>query len=255
MSASEHLTDIPWLPRAVGEHLPWLSVAQMREIDRAMVEDYGIVLLQMMEHAGRHLSHLARARFLGGDARGKRVTVLAGTGGNGGGALVCARRLAGWGAEVTVGLSAHERFFGGVPGHQLAIVRRLGIPLLRAATLPERAPDLVVDGIIGYSLSGAPSEAISELISWANEASDRILSLDVPSGLDATTGAPSDPTIRAAATLTLALPKSGLRAPSARGLVGELYLADLGVPPQLYGPALSLAAAQPFAHADVVRVL
>lgn len=63
------MTNIPWLPKDTGAQLPWLSVAQMREVDRAMVEDYGIVLLQMMENAGRHLAYLARARFLGGDAR------------------------------------------------------------------------------------------------------------------------------------------------------------------------------------------
>ncbi|NIM09211.1 MAG: NAD(P)H-hydrate epimerase, partial [Planctomycetales bacterium] len=55
--------------------------------------DYRIDLIQMMENAGRNLAHLARSRFLGGDPQGKRVAVLAGTGGNGGGALVCARRL------------------------------------------------------------------------------------------------------------------------------------------------------------------
>jgi len=249
------MTSIPWLPKDAVAQLPWLSVAQMREVDRAMVEDYGIVLLQMMEHAGRHLAHLARARFLGGDVRGQRVIVLAGTGGNGGGALVCARRLAGWGAAVTVGLSADERLFRDVPGHQLAIVKHLGLPVLRAAALPERAPALVVDGIIGYSLKGAPSEAVAELIEWANAASGRILSLDVPSGLDATTGVPSERTIRAAATLTLALPKRGLRTPGARPFVGELYLADIGVPPQLFaGPPLGLPAVQAFACADLVRI-
>jgi NAD(P)H-hydrate epimerase len=72
---------------------PMLDSAQMREVDRVMVEDYHIELLQMMEHAGRHLAHLARERFLQGNPVGRRVVVLAGPGGNGGGALVAARRL------------------------------------------------------------------------------------------------------------------------------------------------------------------
>jgi len=79
---------IPFYP----DDVPYVTTAQMVEVDRAMIEDFGIELIQMMENAGRSLAHLARARFLSGDPRGKRVVALAGTGGNGGGALVCARR-------------------------------------------------------------------------------------------------------------------------------------------------------------------
>ncbi len=82
--------------------VPFITTDQMREVDRAMIEDFGISLVQMMENAGRNLAQLARQRFLDGDPRGRRVVVLAGTGGNGGGGLVCARRLHNWGAEVEV---------------------------------------------------------------------------------------------------------------------------------------------------------
>ncbi|HUM67274.1 MAG TPA: NAD(P)H-hydrate epimerase, partial [Chloroflexota bacterium] len=70
--------------------IPALTTRQMAEVDRGMIEDYHIDLIQMMENAGRNLAHLARERFLNGDPRGQKVVVLAGTGGNGGGALVCA---------------------------------------------------------------------------------------------------------------------------------------------------------------------
>lgn len=86
-------------------NIPFITTAQMIEVDRAMIEDYGVTLIQMMENAGRELATLARWRFLATDdgdhprePRGKRVIVLAGTGSNGGGGLVCARRLHGWGA-------------------------------------------------------------------------------------------------------------------------------------------------------------
>jgi NAD(P)H-hydrate epimerase len=85
-----------------GQAVPHLTTAEMIEVDRAMMEDYHIELIQMMENAGRNLAHLARIRFLGGDPRGRQVLVLAGTGGNGGGALVAARRLHNWGARVDV---------------------------------------------------------------------------------------------------------------------------------------------------------
>lgn len=66
------------------DSIPWLTTDQMIEVDRSMIEDFGIEFVQMMENAGRGLATLARERFLDGDPRGKRVIVLAGTGGNGG---------------------------------------------------------------------------------------------------------------------------------------------------------------------------
>jgi hypothetical protein len=95
--------------------LPWLTKEQMAEVDRLMVDEARILLLQMMESAGRHLAHLARVRFLGGDPRGRTVVVLAGTGGNGGGALVAARRLGGWGARVKVVVTSDDACFAEVP--------------------------------------------------------------------------------------------------------------------------------------------
>jgi NAD(P)H-hydrate epimerase len=83
-----------------------------------------------------------------------------------------------------------------------------------------------------------------------------VLSLDAPSGVDTTTGQVFDPAIRARATMTLALPKKGLRASGVEEYVGELYLADIGVPPSLYaGPALGLDVGSVFATDDVIRLL
>ena len=92
-----------------------------------MIEELGIELLQMMENAGRSLAVVARARFLQGDMRGASVVVMAGRGGNGGGGLVCARRLHSWGCDVSVLLSAEPSSFNGVPAHQLSILEKIGI--------------------------------------------------------------------------------------------------------------------------------
>lgn len=245
--------DIPIL----DDEIPWLTTEQMIEVDRAMMEDYRIDLVRMMENAGRNLAHLARARFLDGDPRDRRVTVLAGTGGNGGGALVCARRLHNYGARVQVLLTRPDADFTRVPGEQLAILRRMGVAVAGAAgAAATAAQDLVIDGIIGYSLKGAPRGDAAVLIRWANAAGAPILALDAPSGVDTTTGAVFEPAIRAAATLTLALPKAGLRVPAVAGLVGELYLADISVPPALYAaPALRLEVGSIFAQGDIVRVV
>ncbi|MBI3971875.1 MAG: NAD(P)H-hydrate epimerase [Chloroflexi bacterium] len=249
-------------------NVPTVTVEQMREVDRLMVEAFGITLLQMMENAGRALAELARWR-LGGDVRGRRVVVLAGRGGNGGGGLVAARRLSIWGAAVSVALSHPRDQFDGVPAHQLAIVERLGLPVSSTAdvenlaerpaadqagndaALPEA--DLVLDALVGYSLRGAPRGPVAALIRTANASGARILALDVPSGLDGDTGEALDPTIRANATLTLALPKTGLLRPAARAWIGDLYLADISVPAAVYR-RLGLPVETIFAQSDIVRL-
>lgn len=240
--------------RELAEAVPYLTSEQMLEVDRAMVEDYHIQLIQMMENAGRSLAHLARFRFLNGDPRGRRIVVLAGTGGNGGGALVAARRLHSWGAQVQIAATSPREAFSPIPKHQLDILIRMGVPFWIAGEgLPAEYPDLVIDGIIGYSLKGVPHGSAAALIRWANDCGSPVLSLDVPSGLDASQGAAYDPVIRAAATLTLALPKHGLQSPQNEGFVGELYLADISVPPELY-TALGLSLGPLFAESDLLRL-
>lgn len=239
------------------DDVPFVNTEQMIEVDRAMIEDYGIELIQMMENAGRNLAHLARERFFSGDPRGKRVIVLAGTGGNGGGALVSARRLHNYGAKVQVYVTKPDTEFTPVPAHQLDIVKRMNIPVGQAeSVLKAVTPHLIIDGIIGYSLKGAPHGTAAAFIRWANAQNAPTLSLDAPSGIDTTTGTVYDPAVKAAATMTLALPKEGLRAAGVADQVGELYLADISVPPELYAkPALQLDVNPIFAQNDIVRLV
>ena len=252
--------------------VPAVTSAEMAAVDRAVVGDYGIDLIQMMENAGRALATLARDRFLDGDPRGKSVVVLAGTGGNGGGALVAARRLHGWGAAVRAALGHEPDRFAPVSAKQLTILRRLGVEILSpealvaiaeepkataegpTATSEVSPPDLIIDGVIGYSLGGAPHGGAEALIRWSATTGAPILSLDVPSGLDATSGEVHEPTVRSTATLTLALPKTGLVSGSAREHVGELYLSDIGIPRQLY-PEIDLPdPGELFAIGDLIRL-
>ena len=220
----------PPFPRWDGDTLPTLSLAQMREVDRIMVQHYRIDLLQMMELAGRHLAHLARLRFLDGDPRDNLVLILAGKGGNGGGALVCARRLATWGATVSVGITHPLDTFTPVAAQHLQSLQFMGIPMRMGPEIATSiAPKLIIDGMLGYQSTGAPHGETATMIGWANAQAAPILALDLPSGLDATTGIAAVPTVRATATMTLALPKVGLGLQENKGYVGELYLADIGV--------------------------
>ncbi len=257
--------------------IPVLTADQMREVDRVMMDDLRIDLVQMMENAGRLLASLARERFLGGDPQGRRVVVVAGTGGNGGGGLVAARRLHCWGAQVEVILTKPGAAYQGVPAQQLDAVLRLGIPVSISAEFPgvkaaredagrtgagrtdgpraDVAPDVILDAIIGYGLEAEPRDAAADLIRWALANSAPVLSLDVPSGLDATFGVPSPATVKARATLTLAYPKTGLLAIGAAEYVGELYVGDISVPPHVpEQPALGFGSPVLFAQKDIVEL-
>ena len=236
--------------------IPYISARQMLEVDRLMIEEFGIQLIQMMENAGRHLAALARTRFLDGDPAGKRVIFLAGSGGNGGGALVSARNLVNWGADVHVYLSKPVDHLSGTILKQAKILQSLNLKLLSISDLGSTdAPDLIVDGIIGYSLQGSPRGTAAAMINWANQQEKPILALDVPSGLDATTGEVKNPVIKASATMTLALPKTGLKIAS-REVVGELYLADIGIPPLLYSyPSLGFNIGPIFKYEQIIQLM
>jgi len=237
--------------------IPSITTAQMIEVDRLMMEEYQISLLQMMENAGRCLAILAIDKFLKKEIATKKVIVLAGTGGNGGGALVCARRLHSWGAQVSVFLTADADKMTPIPKHQLAILQRIGLPIKSGKELTTApAADLIIDGIIGYSIKGDPYGLSKEMIDWANQQDAPILSLDTPSGLGLTTGKVHTPAIKAKATLTLALPKQGLYSQAAKIVVGDLYLGDISVPPELYQePSLQVEVSPLlFSKADILLI-
>lgn len=114
--------------------------------------------------------------------------------------------------------------------------------------------DLIIDGLLGFGLSGSPTGTAARLIAAANTHPAPLLAIDLPSGLDARTGEPYEPCIRATATLTLALPKTGLLAPSARPYTGELAVADIGVPPAAYA-RLGVEVGHLFSERSIVQVM
>lgn len=235
----------------------------MAEVDRLMIEAYGIALIQMMENAGRNLAELAR-RMLGGRLTQRNIVVLCGAGNNGGGGLVAARHLHNRGAAVHVVGAGGARAGASpaptaptaaplkeIPAHQWRILQTMG--LIAADDVDLSHADLILDALIGYGLVGNPRGAAAKWIERANASGRPILALDAPSGLDTTTGRPGSPRIHATATLTLALPKTGLLAPEARPFVGELYLADVGVPPELYR-RLGLEVGPIFAEDSILKL-
>ncbi len=235
--------------------IPKITTEQMIEVDRLMIEVYGIQLIQMMENAGRALALVAKTVFLNDQLKGKKIAVLAGAGGNGGGALVAARRLISWGATVHVFLTKSE--LTTIPAHQLEILQKMKAPIFQGDKLFNQNDsfDLIIDGIIGYSLKGNPRESAAMMIDWANEQKTQTLALDTPSGIDLTTGSIYYPVIRADATLTLALPKIGLYNAAVKAVRGDLYLGDISVPPVLFQePSLGFVVDPIFAESDVLLI-
>ncbi len=242
-------------PASLPETVPCVTAAQMQDVDRLATEKYRLHVLQRMENAGRHFAALARDEFLGGDVRNHTVLVVCGSGGNGGGGLVAARHLHNWGATVWV-YTVNAPGNDGVPAHQVALLRRMEVPVEPVGSeinLP--GADLILDALMGYGFDGALRDPMGEFIHSVLWHGAPALSLDVPSGLNPTTGVPSTNTVHAEATLALGLPKCGLEAPAAESAVGDLYLADIGMPPALYDDLdLNDDVTDLFAQTDRVRL-
>lgn len=204
----------------------------MRTIDQIATEEFNLSILSMMENAGRGLATLAARKLRG--LGNRRVLCLAGKGGNGGGGLVASRHLANWGARLEV--VALEPPPGTEAEIHARTLRKAGVSVKPPRALPRidvRSFDVVLDAVLGYSLSGNPRGDAADLVRAAN-AANHVIALDLPSGLDPDRGNAGKPCVRATATLTLALPKRGLLERAAAPYVGELWLGDLGIPPAVF---------------------
>jgi len=230
-----------------GLEVQAITTDEMREVDRVAIEETGPNLYQMMENAGRTLATLA-LRELGERWSRAHVVVLAGAGGNGGGGICAARHLANRGLRVSLCLASPDSL-GEVPAWQRRVFQGTSGQEVAIRDLEQGHYNLVLDALVGYSLRGAPRGSTAELIRWANGQGAPILSLDVPSGVDSTTGEVPGDFVRTQATMTLALPKTGL----VPRRTGRLLLADIGIPAETYRQ-LGLTHASPFGDRYLVTL-
>ncbi len=165
--------------------IPFITKVEMIEVDRLMVEKFKISLIQMMENAGRNLASIARNLFFNGDVSNKKILILTGHGANGGGALVGARHLINWGADVRVIISKDTEEFSGVPKIQLEILKQMDTDIYHFKDYDKNTKiDLIIEGLVGYSLNGNPKKTLKEIIEFANALPVKKLSWDVPAGID-----------------------------------------------------------------------
>lgn len=210
----------------------YLTAEEMAEADRIAIEEFGIDVVVLMENAGLQVGILAR-KMLGGTVAGRMVSVVVGKGNNGGDGLVAARHLDNWGAKVTVVLGAEKADLRDVPAKQLKILEKIGVEINGPTGGFDRA-ELIVDALLGYGSKGDPRGPMAGLIHDINSSGIPALAVDVPSGLDATTGEANEPCIVANATVTFGLLKTGFLNRESIRFVGELYLADISLPEPIY---------------------
>ena len=216
----------------------WFSRAQLMQIDQRAVEDFGIPVLVLMENAGREVAQVARSYMM----EGSSVLILAGAGNNGGDGLVAARHLANHGHRVTILLTVDEHKFTGAALTQLQIIRKMGIPL--AILTPQQdaftqwlensdVGDAVVDAIFGTGLNRPLDEVTQDLIAQVNQSNRRVISVDIPSGLDCDMGRPMGVAVQAAHTISFCGMKIGFESAEAISYLGQISIGDIGAPQAL----------------------
>jgi NAD(P)H-hydrate epimerase len=235
---------------------PVLTRHEVRELDRRASAEAGIPSLELMENAGHGATELVLARF----PEARRVGIVCGTGNNGGDGFVVARLLTTHGCRVRVLLAGDaERLRGDALANSRAWVDAGGaITSLDEASLAGldgalADVELVIDALFGTGLARELVGLERAVVERINAAGKPTLALDLPSGIDADTGAPLGVAVRADLTATFAELKRGLCTPSGRAHAGEIQVVPIGIPPALgesvgYGVAL-------LERADVARAI
>ncbi|MFA5168621.1 MAG: NAD(P)H-hydrate epimerase [Candidatus Omnitrophota bacterium] len=217
-----------------------ISAEEARRIDQSAIRDYCIPGLLLMENAGRSVSDVISREY-----KPCKVLVVTGKGNNGGDGLVVARHLANRGYPVQVALLEDPARLKADPLLNFSIVVKMKIPWVLMATASEgkifefcRESELVVDAIFGIGVHSPVRGIFERAIRAINRCQRPVVSIDIPSGLDADTGQVHGVAVKAAKTVTLALPKRGLFDGEGRAYAGEIEVADIGIPRELLLPFL-----------------
>ena len=225
--------------------MKWIDVAGIREAERLAFAQRNLPSYTAMCRAGSAVARLVEA--IAARAAIRRVIVLSGPGNNGGDGFVAARCLHEDGYDVEVRLTC-------VPSHLKGDAQRAWKDMVaaglqtRVLPSPEAWQDtpwadptvsprraIIVDALLGIGAKGAPTGAVAAAILWANGTAPAcpVLAVDVPSGMDADSGAIPGAAVRADATITFSRPKLGFANPAARPFLGHLTVADIGIPNDL----------------------
>lgn len=215
-----------------------LGAKEMRSVDRRTIEEMRVPGLVLMENAGRRVAEALLAP--GWVELPGPVLFLCGKGNNGGDGFVAARHLALAGVEPEVALVGTGA--GGCAGDaaaMLAALTGIGVPVDEypdEESLPEledriAGAGVLVDALLGTGLAGAARGPAARIIEAVNRSPAPVLAVDIPSGLSGDSAAIPGPAVSADLTVTFACPKLPHLLPPAEGLVGELQVVEMGIPP------------------------
>ena len=218
-----------------------ISAEEIRRMDQSAIQDYSIPSLLLMENAGRSVSDVIFRDF-----RPCKVLIFAGKGNNGGDGFVVARHLTNRGYSVKVVLLEDPARLKLDPLLNFKIVSKMNIPVvLSNESIPEEEllrhclnAELIVDAIFGVGVDSPARGIFEKAIRAINRGMKPVLSIDVPSGLNADTGQVHGVAVKATKTVTLALPKAGLFEGEGPQYAGEIEVADIGIPRKLLSPFL-----------------
>jgi hydroxyethylthiazole kinase-like uncharacterized protein yjeF len=238
---------VTW-PVVFWDRVRTISSIALRQADTEALSTFGIEPLELMEVAGWQVARFVDV--MADRVRGKRVIVVAGSGNNGGDALVAARLLLQRGAIVSASI-VPSRDPNSLPGRHALTARRLGIPILEAPQGIGPSADVLIDGLFGTGVQLPLRDPAPAIIEAMNATGRPIVAIDVPSGMDADTGKGAETAVRAAATVTLVAPKAGLAGASN---AGRVFVADIGMPVALFG-ADQQALAALYAVGDLVELV
>ena len=210
-----------------------VTAEQMRALDKRATDQYGIPSLLLMENAA--LSVFIAAEEMLGDINGKRVVVIAGPGNNGGDGFAVARHLHNNGADIFIAYFGDRDKAKGDALINIEITEKMGLPiepLKDAETLQDCLvnTDLIIDALLGTGIQGEVRPLYAEVISGINSSGVPVLSVDIPSGVNADTGEICRTAVFADVTVTFALPKIGLFTYPGAERVGDLIVADISIP-------------------------
>lgn len=214
----------------------YLSRDEVRSIDRIAIDDYGLPGIVLMENAGRGAAAVLLARGCSGP-----VAICCGKGNNGGDGFVIARHLDLAGCVVRLLLTCPVAELTGDARINAEVAQHSGIPLQFVSNPPDSAAidahlagaEWIVDALLGTGTQGTIREPFAAVIEAISRSPARVLAVDLPSGLDADTGQPLGPCVRADLTATFVARKRGFAQLAAAEWLGDVHVIDIGAPRRL----------------------
>lgn len=232
------------------------TVAQMRNLDRGALEEYGIAPLLLMENAGLAVYHSILGEM---GVEGLTFAILCGPGNNGGDGFVVARKILSSGGDPLVYLLSDPDKYEGVARQNLEILSRMPVEISTVDSLDEveeglERSDAIIDGILGTGIKGDVKGLYMEVIEAINDAGLPVFSIDIPSGVHGDTGEIMGAAVRADVTTTFGLPKVGNIMYPGFEQCGKLYVSHISFPPEHYGSdEIMLETSQPPFLPDRIR--